>query len=386
MEKHRIGTFSWESLHSVKVGGVAPHVSELSEALAAEGHEAHIFTRAGNFGDYDFINGVHYHRVTHDQSGSIVDQMNAMCDAMYHRFLDVRDEYGDFDILHGHDWHPVNILCQLKAEFGLPFVLTYHSTEWGRNGNKHASWWEAQEISYREWLGGYEAAETIITSTVLKDEVQHLYQIPDHKISLIPNGIYAGKIRKDVDPGEVKKRYGIHPLAPVVLFIGRMSYQKGPDELVEAVAKVLDHRWDTEFVFIGEGEMRPHCEHLAQELGVADSCHFLGYASDDDARDWYNACNIVCMPSRNEPFGIVALEAWDAEKPVVATTAVKLVENFINGVTVHLYPESIAWGINYVLDGLADNAMGKEGMRLIETKYNWKSIAISTLEAYKKVM
>jgi len=378
--------FAWESLHSVKVGGIAPHISELSESLAAKGHEVHIFTRSGGFRDHDKINGVHYHRVTYDQAGGIVYQMDRMCDAMYCRFLDVREMYGEFDVLHGHDWHPVNVLCRIKARFGLPFAITYHSTEWGRNGNHHGGWWEAQEISHREWLAGYEAAEVIATSVVLKNEIQHLYQIPDYKISIVPNGIYAGKIRKDIDAGKMKDKYGIHPIAPVVLFIGRMSHQKGPDLLVGAVPKVLDHRWDVKFVFIGEGEMRQHCEYLANMSGVSDACHFLGYAPDRVARDWYNACDIVCVPSRNEPFGIVVLEAWDAGKPVVATDAVQLVDNFRTGITVYQTPDSIAWGINYVLDGLSMNTMGNEGMRLVETKYNWETIADATLDVYVKVV
>lgn len=386
MKKLRIGMFSWESLHSVKVGGVAPHVSELSEVLASKGHEVHIFTRNRGLEPHALINGVHYHRVDHDQSGGVVNQMDRMCDSMYWMFLEVVDRFGQFDILHGHDWHPVNVLCKLKAEKGLPFLLTYHSTEWGRNGNVHGNWWEAKTISHREWLAGYESAEVIITSEVLKKEVQFLYHIPDHKISLVPNGIFLDKIRKDVDPGEVKKRFGIHPLAPVVLFIGRMSYQKGPDMLVKAIGKVLSHRWDAQFVLIGEGEMRAHCEYLARSMGVKHASHFLGYASDEVSRDWYNAANIVCMPSRNEPFGIVVLEAWDAGKTVVATDAVKLIDNFKNGVTVYQNPDSIAWGINYVLDGLGKAGFGEEGRRLIEEVYNWNEVADSTLKVYDKAL
>ena len=111
MKKIRIGIFSWESLYSIRVGGIAPHVSELSEALAAEGHEVHLFTRGRGNND-EVINGVHYHIVDCDQNGGIVEQMNRMCDNIYIRFLDVRGKAGEFDILHGHDWHPVE--CSLQ--------------------------------------------------------------------------------------------------------------------------------------------------------------------------------------------------------------------------------------------------------------------------------
>lgn len=384
MKKIRIGMFTWESLYSIRVGGISPHVSELSDALASEGHEVHLFTRANEDND-EIINGVHYHRIACDQTGGIVEQMNKMCDGMYCRFLDVREKAGEFDILHGHDWHPVNVLCRIKAQFGLPFVITFHSTEWGRNGNRHGDWWEAKEISHREWLGGYESSEVVTTSTILKDEVRYIYKIPDYKLWEVPNGINVGKIKREIDAGKVKKNYGIHPCLPVVLFTGRMAYQKGPDLLVEAAAKVLKKR-NAKFVLIGEGEMRAHCESQAQKLGIGNSCNFLGYASDNTVIDWFNACDLVCVPSRNEPFGIVVLEAWDAMKPVVASDAVALIDNFRTGIVAHKEPSSIAWGLNYVLEGLGHNRMGEKGYELLKKKYNWKTIAEITLDVYEKVI
>jgi glycosyltransferase involved in cell wall biosynthesis len=366
------------------VGGISPHVSELSEALAAEGHEVHLFTRGLDDND-EIINNVYYHKVACDQNVGIVEQMNRMCDNMYFRFLDVKEKVGEFDVLHGHDWHPVNVLCKIKAELGLPFVLTFHSTEWGRNGNRHGDWWEATEISYREWLGGYESSDVITTSKILTEEIQQIYRIPDYKLWEIPNGINLGKIKRDIDPEKVKKHYGIHPSLPVVLFTGRMAYQKGPDLLVEAAARVLRKK-DARFVLIGDGGMRSQCENRVQKLGIGNSCNFLGYAPDNTVIDWFNACDLVCIPSRNEPFGIVVLEAWDARKPVVASDAVALVDNFRTGVIAHKEPSSIAWGLNYVLEGLGRNRMGEKGHDLLKKKYNWRIIAEKTLEIYEKVI
>lgn len=76
MKKIRVGMFSWESLYSIRVGGISPHVSELSEALAAKGHDIHLFTRGKDNSD-EIIKGVHYHRVECDRYGGIVEQMNS---------------------------------------------------------------------------------------------------------------------------------------------------------------------------------------------------------------------------------------------------------------------------------------------------------------------
>ena len=99
-----------------------------------------------------------------------------------------------------------------------------------------------------------------------------------------------------------------------------------------------------------------------------------------------NACDIACVPSRNEPFGIVVLEAWDAAKPVIATDAVHLIDNFSNGIIGYKNPESIAWCVNYSMGDLeATKKMGRNGKKLVETTYNWDRIADDTVKVYRKL-
>jgi glycosyltransferase involved in cell wall biosynthesis len=377
---------SWESLYSIKVGGVAPHVSELSEALARRGHEVHIFTRRGDFESYDKINGVHYQRVDVDSSGDMLVQMDRMSNALYDRFGAVQKLFGSFDVVHGHDWHPVLALTRMKKEYGLPFVLTMHSTEWGRNGNNFG-YGISQEISHREWLGCYEASQVVVTTKRMQDELMWIYSLPPGKIHIIPNGIMLGKMRRGLDAGRVKEKYGIHPLAPMVLFCGRMSVQKGPDLLVEAIPRILRNRPDVRFVFMGEGGMRAECERRARELGVADACRFLGYTSSSEKEELINACDLMCVPSRNEPFGVVVLEAWDACKPVVATEAVSIIRNFEDGLLAYVQPESIAWCINRLLSNPIEmKKLAEAGYSRIDTEFSWDRIATRTEEVYELAM
>jgi glycosyltransferase involved in cell wall biosynthesis len=383
----RIGMLSWESLYSRKVGGGAPHVSELSEALARRGHEVHVFTRRGEFGSYDEINGVHYQRVDFSQSGDIIAQMDQMSEAIFDRFGHVQRICGKFDIVHGHDWHPVTALNRIKAAYAIPYVITLHSTEWGRCGNNFSSGYVPREIAHREWMSGYEAAVVITTTQRMKDELTMLYQIPVEKIEIIPNGLVIGSFRRAVDPGRVKERHGIHPLAPVILYCGRMNYQKGPCILVEAAPHVLARHWDARFVFIGDGDMRMECERKARELGVTGSCMFLGYTPSNVKEEWMNACDMVCLPSRNEPFGIVVLEGWDAGKPVVATEAVSIIKNFQDGLLAYIQPESIAWCINRLLDDPDEmERLGRAGRERLEREFTWDEIARETEDVYDRVL
>ena len=382
----RIGMFSWESLYSVKVGGIAPHVSELSEALARRGHEVHVLTRRGEFDSYDKINGVHYQRVEFDSFGDIVYQMNKMSEAMYDRFEAVQKIFGRFDIVHGHDWHPVPALNRVKKDYSVPYVLTMHSTEWGRNGNNFGNG-IFREISHREWLGGYETSQIIVTTKRMMDEIMWLYSLSSGKITIIPNGIITGKMRKSLDAGRVKEKYGIHPLSPVGLFCGRMNVQKGPDLLVEAIPMILKNRPDMKFIFMGEGDMRAQCERRARELNIGDACRFLGYSSTSTKEELMNACDLICIPSRNEPFGVVVLEAWDACKPVVATEAVSIIRNFEDGLIAYVQPESIAWCINRLLKNPEEmKKLGHAGHRRIEAEFSWDRIAKRTEEVYNKVL
>jgi glycosyltransferase involved in cell wall biosynthesis len=386
MDSSRIAMFAWESLYGVNVGGLAPHVSELSEALAKKGHEVHVFTRRGEHRPYDVVKGVHYQRVHNDRNGNIVRQMNSLCDSFLDRFKAVEKLFGPFDVLHGHDWHPVTALTRLKKK-GRDFVLTFHSTEWGRNGNRHSGSPQALEISHREWLGGYEAKELIVTSKTLMDELQLIYKIPPYKLNLVPNGIFPKKMRRDVDAVQVKEHYGIMPESPLVLFVGRMRYQKGPDLLVRAVPQVLKKSREPRFIFAGDGDMRMACEVKARHAGVADACTFTGYLPDAKLVDLFNACDMLAVTSRNEPFGIVVLEAWDACKPVIGTDAVGIIDNFVNGIKARPYPESIAWCISDVVDKPgALKWMGSQGKKLVDTFYDWDIIVDRLLKVYDKVL
>lgn len=378
----RIGMLSWESLYSIKVGGVAPHVSELSEALAKKGHEVHIFTRRGDFDSYDQINDVHYQRVMVEESGDILTQMDRMSYTMLDRFGAVEKIFGHFDIVHAHDWHPVLALARIKAEYGTPSVLTLHSTEWGRCGNNCGD----KRISYREWLGGYESLRIIVTTPLMKKELVQIYSIPESKIDIIPNGIVRGRIRRDVESIGIKRKYEIEASARMVLFCGRMSYQKAPDLLVKAIPLILERHKDIKFIFAGEGDMKAFCQDLARRFHVTDACRFLGYVTGKAKEELMNSCDLICVPSRNEPFGVVVLEAWDASKPVVATEAVSIIKNFEDGLLAYMQPESLAWCINRLLDDPNEmKKLAKAGNKRIKKEFRWDDIAKKTEKIYGSI-
>ena len=115
----RIALFSWETLHSVAVGGVGVHVTELAAALERRRHEVHVFTRQGHHQPrYDCVHGVHYHRCPFALHPNFVDEVNNMCRAFVHEFFAVEDHAGKFDVVHAHDWLSSNAMVWAKEGRG----------------------------------------------------------------------------------------------------------------------------------------------------------------------------------------------------------------------------------------------------------------------------
>jgi glycosyltransferase involved in cell wall biosynthesis len=385
----RIALFSWETLHSISVGGVSVHVTELAAALERRRHEVHVFTRQGNGqAPYDCIHGVHYHRCAFDLNRSFVDEINNMCRSFVHSFNGVEDHLGQFDIVHGHDWLASNAAVWIKDGRKRRCVLTMHSTEYGRNGNRHFGG-QSVRVADHERHGTYCADRVITVSQQLRDEIKWLYQVPDHKTNVVYNGVNSASFDYSVDPGDVKRRHAIGPLDPTVLFVGRMVFQKGPDILVRTMPSVLKFYPNAKFVFVGDGHMRHEVCGLANHLGVGHALRALGDMRGRDLFDLFKACDIVAVPSRNEPFGIVILEGWSACKPVVSTRRggpTEFVWHGVNGLQVEDTPDSVAWGLGTLLaDHNRCRWMGQNGRAAVDAAFSWDNIAEQTEAVYASI-
>lgn len=386
----RIGLFSWESLHSISVGGLSVHVTELAAALQRKGNEVHIFTRIGpNQKIYEVVDDVHYHRCPFAFSKDFLQEMDNMSKSLAHYFFETENVSGGFDIIHGHDWHVVNALDEIKKSRSKRTVFTLHSNQFGRDGN-HLNGGPARSIKDTEWYGSYIAERVIVCSQAMKGESQWLHRIPDNKIRVIHNGIWAQKFDGFIDPwNDAKKKYGIGVYDPVALYVGRMTTQKGPDLLLEAVPDVLKDYPNAKVVFVGEGYMNQQLENRAKELNVSHATRFTGYISDEDKANLFKACDCVVLPSRNEPFGIVVLEAWACGKPVIATHgtgAGEIVWHDVTGLKVYKKPDSIAWGIKEIFSNPEKaKQLGGNGRKAAEEDFTWDKIAEHTLDVYKEL-
>jgi len=157
--------------------------------------------------------------------------------------------------------------------------------------------------------------------------------------------------------------------------------------LISSIGHILKHFNNAKFVFVGDGEMRWGVEDQARRMGVHHACRFLGHKNGWQLVDLFKACDTVCVPSRNEPFGIVILEAWSAGKPVVASSnggPSEIIWHDVNGLKVYDNPDSIAWGLG-TLFGDFEYArwMGRNGRIAVETVFSWDVIADEMLSIYE---
>jgi len=385
----RIAILAWESLHSIAVGGVAVHASELAGAMAGKGHHLHFFTRRmPGQRAHDFIDGVHYHRCSYLPHNDFVDDVNNMCRSFVDRFFEVEDFVGHFDIVHAHDWLAANAMIWIKQGGGHKTVLTIHSTEYARCGNAFVNG-RSVRVREQERAGTYWADKVITVSYATQKEIMWMYNVPESKVCTINNAVNCERFDIISDAGQDKAKYGIGPLEPTVLFCGRLAWQKGPDILIEAIPSILRTYPNAKFIFAGDGDMRGGLQARAQNLRIMHAVRFIGHKDGDELVRLFKLSDCICVPSRNEPFGIVVLEAWSASKPVVVSEnggPSEYVRHEIDGLKIYPRPDSVVWGINRILSDF-DQArwMGQNGREVLVDQFTWSKIASQTLDVYKQL-
>lgn len=382
----RIAMMSWESMHSIAVGGIAAHVSGLAAALVQQGHKVHVFTRRGTGQPiHDRIDGVHYHRCDYESGNDLLEDVDRMNGAFLRRIWYVEQFTGQFDVVHAHDWLTATALAEL-GDATRQRVMTIHSTEYGRCGNTFPAGM-AHEVRMRERAGVEAADRVIAVSETTRREIAWMYEVPAEKSAAVYNGINVKEFElAGVDCGQIKVKYDIGPTDPTVLFCGRLMHQKGPDLLIEAIPAVLHYYPYARFVFAGEGGMRGELERRVHELHIEHAVRFVGHRSGLELRELFHAAQVVCVPSRNEPFGIVVLEAWAAGKPVVATQVggpAEYVGHGFNGLKIYPHADSVAWGLGTLfMDFDRLRQMGRNARQTVASGFTWDTVAQQTLDAY----
>lgn len=213
----------------------------------------------------------------------------------------------DFDVIHAHDWMTYKAGLAAKKASGKPLVVHVHATEFDRTGGLGSN-----ERVYAIEKEGLERADAVIAvSNYTKSKIMESYGIPEPKITVVHNAIDREDIPQIIP---VPKRG-----RKTVLYLGRITLQKGPDYFIEAAKKALEADPEIRFVIAGSGDMEPRIIERAAELGIAQNVLFAGFLKDDELHQAYRMANIYVMPSVSEPFGITPLEAAMNHTPAIVS-------------------------------------------------------------------
>ena len=215
-----------------------------------------------------------------------------------------KDLEGQFDVIHAHDWLTYFAGIAAKRVSGKPLVVHMHATEFDRSGEN------INTQTYAIERAGMHAADRVIAvSNLTRNIVINRYGVPAEKVVAVHNAV------RFTDKGAPLPERGVKD--KIVTFLGRITFQKGPDYFVEAAAKVLKRCPNVRFVMAGSGDMMNHVIRRVARLGIADRFHFTGFLRGDDVNKMFQLSDVFVMPSVSEPFGIAPLEAMRENVPVI---------------------------------------------------------------------
>ncbi|OQA51854.1 MAG: Mannosylfructose-phosphate synthase [candidate division WS2 bacterium ADurb.Bin280] len=239
-----------------------------------------------------------------DLEGDLVDQVEK-----YAKDVEKILSKIDFDIIHAHDWLSFKAGIKAKEISGKPLIAHIHSTEFDRSGGGFIY----QKIADIEKMGLSNADKIITVSNLTKNQIVDKYSISPSKISVIHNGVSHKWNKVSSDNLKMLKKVG----KKIVLFVGRMTIQKGPDYFIKAAKKVSQVMDEAVFVMVGAGDMERQIIEQAASLGLSDKVFFTGFVSIEERNSLYRSADVYVMPSISEPFGIVALESLINRTPII---------------------------------------------------------------------
>jgi len=278
------------------------------------------------------------------------------------------------DVIHCHDWMTYAAGIALKRILNKPLVVTIHSTEYDRTGNIFPN----TEIIAVEQKGLLEADVVITVSQYEKSQLIKRYGIPEEKIHVVYNAIDL----------EQYKRMQINRFfnGKIVLFVGRLTIQKGCEFFLEAAKKVLEKVPNTKFVIVGSGDQMHALIQKSIDLGIASQTYFVGF--EPDVSKYYSIADVFVMPSVSEPFGLTALEALACEVPVIISKQSGVSEVIKNCLKVDFWDvnelaNKIIALLNY--NPLYEEIKEKSKNEILRFR-SWRDVAEDCMKIYASVM
>jgi glycosyltransferase involved in cell wall biosynthesis len=320
----------------------------------------------------------------HGGNVGVTDQLLASIDYscdMYtevYRYAAVAAELAEneqFDIVHAHDWmtYPAGIV--VAAISGKPLIIHVHSTEFDRSGDN------VNQMIYNVERRGMHAADKVITvSYFTRNIIISRYGVSGEKVEVVHNGV-------ERNGNWPLNESGIDRDEKIVLFLGRITMQKGPEYFLLAAKKVLEVMDNVKFVMVGSGDLMHRAVEMAAELGIGHKVLFTGFLRGEDVQRIYKIADLYVMPSVSEPFGIAPLEALDHDVPVIISKQSGVSEVLTHALKVDFWDvDEIANKIIAVLKYPPLEMMLRNCGNFEVRKLRWKDSAAKCAKIYEETL
>lgn len=280
----------------------------------------------------------------------------------------------NFDIIHCHDWMTFKAGINAKRIKNKPLIVHVHSTEFDRTGGNSVN-----QYVYDTEKEGMANADIVITvSNFTKNKITQHYGINPNKIYVVHNAVEHN--------GNFSEKFKIKKYDKIVLFLGRITLQKGPDYFLYAAKKVLDYDPNVKFIIAGSGDMESFIIEKAAELGISKNVLFAGFLQGNEVERAYNMADLYVMPSVSEPFGITALESMRNGTPVIISKQSGVSEIIQHCLKVDFWDiDEMASKIIASLNYKALHQSLKEHALLEVKKFNWDVPARKCIDIYNKL-
>jgi D-inositol-3-phosphate glycosyltransferase len=377
-------------------GGLNVYVGEVARRLGERGLKVDVFTRDAGHGRPPVVEVNEHTRVIHVPAGPAGPVAKEALLDLVHDFGEALDaEIGHYDLIHSHYWLSGMVARRLKARHGIPFVHTMHTM--ARVKNSTLSEHQTSEPNDRE----HGEAAVVVDADVLTantpdeaSELQQHYGATTDQIRIVPPGVDLHTFHP-CDQSHNRVQLRVDQEKQIILFVGRIQPLKAPDVLIRAVAELSEtdpsRRDRLRLIIIGspsgpDSEWSATLAPLARDLGVGDLVIFRPHSPRADLFRWYCVADVVGVPSYNESFGLVALEAQACGRPVVATDVGGLRHTVRDQVTGLLVPGQDVQGWAAALGKLLDNEDERHQMGASAaahaSSFSWDNTAAATLAAY----
>jgi len=280
----------------------------------------------------------------------------------------------EFDVVHAHDWMTYRAGVAVAAVSGKPLIVHVHSTEFDRSG-EHVN----QRIYDIERMGMHFAARCIAVSHLTRNIIVSRYGVPAEKVDVVYNAI-------DLN-GELPDMPAITRDEKLVLFLGRITMQKGPEYFLGAAKKVLDVMDNVRFIVAGSGDMHRQTIRMAAEMGVGHKVLFTGFLRGKDVERVFRMADLYVMPSVSEPFGIAPLEALSNDVPVIISKQSGVSEILTHALKVDFWDiDEMANKIIAVLRHSPLQSTLREHGRMEVQRLSWTDAARHCVEVYQRAI